>query len=210
MSFPERAKQRRWTVLIRFILSIPLAVVVFVIGIGAFFVAIVGWFGALFTGRLPDFARRYLVRYVKLAINLSAYVYFLTDTFPPFEAEDAGYPVHMAIPPETKLNRWAVFFRVILVIPAWIVATVVGYGIGILAFFLWAITLVGGWLPLSAHGAISALIRYQTRLYAYYLMVVPIYPNGLFGEDAEPQGLGSNLAAPPPPPMEAATAPNAA
>jgi hypothetical protein len=182
VAFPERTKQRRWTVLIRTILAIPLAIVVLVMGIGAFFVVIVGWFGALFTGRLPNFARTYIVRYLKLTVNLSTYTYLLTDTFPPFEAEGPGYSVHMAVPTATRLSRWAVFFRLILVIPAAIVATVVGYGIGILAFFLWLITLVSGWLPLSAHNAISALIRYQTRLNAYYYLVVPTYPNGLFGD----------------------------
>jgi hypothetical protein len=197
VAFPERAKQRRWTVLIRFILAIPLYVVLLVIGIGAFFVAIIGWFGALFTGELPGFARRYLARYVKLTINFYTYVYLLTDRFPPFEAEDREYPVHMALPPPTRLNRWAVFFRVILVIPAAIVSTVVGYGLGILAFFLWVITLVSGWLPGSAHGAMSGFIRFQARFGAYYLMVVPTYPTGLFGDDAEPQTLEPNRQPPP-------------
>jgi hypothetical protein len=204
LSFPERSKQRRWTVLIRFILTIPLGVVVLVIGIGAFFVAIVGWFGALFTGQLPDFARKYLTRYIKLSINLSTYAYLLTDKFPPFEAEEVDYPVHMAVPPPTKLNRWAVFFRVILAIPAFIVTTVVSYGFGVLAFFLWLITLISGWLPGSAHGAMSGWLRYQTRLNAYYLMVIPTYPNGLFGESDASQRLETNVGAPPPSAMEAA------
>ena len=207
VAFPERAKQRRWTVLIRFILAIPLGVVVLVIGIGAFFVAIVGWFGALFTGRLPDFARRYLTRYIKLAINLYTYAYLLTDTFPPFEAEEVGFPLRMAVPPATKLNRWAVFFRVILAIPAFIVSTVVSYGFGVLAFFLWLITLVSGWLPRSAHEAMSAWLRYQTRLNAYYLMVIPTYPNGLFGESDAPQSLEPFVQTPPSPAMGETTAP---
>jgi hypothetical protein len=207
-AFPERAKQRRWTVVVRWILAIPLGVVLLVIGIGAFFVAIVGWFGALFTGRLPDFARRYLTRYIKLSLNLSAYVYLLTDTFPPFDAEDVVYPVHMAVPPATRLNRWSVFFRVILVIPAAIVSSVVANGIGVLLFFLWLITLVSGWLPRSAHGAISAFLRYQTRFSAFYLMVVPAYPSRLFGEGGAPQGLGQNAQTPPSTATGATTVPS--
>ena len=207
-AFPERAKQRRWTVLIRLFLAIPLGLVVLVIGIGAFFVAIIGWFGALFTGRLPDFARRYLTRYIKLALNLSAYQYLLTDTFPPFEAEEVVYPVHMAVPAATRLNRWAVFFRVILVVPAAIVSTVAANGIGVLLFFLWLITLVSGWLPRSAHGAISALLRYQTRFSAFCLMVVPTYPSRLFGEGGAPQVLEQDAQTPLPTATETTTVPS--
>jgi hypothetical protein len=183
VSLPERSKQRRWTVLIRAILAFPLSVVVLVLGIGAFFVIIIGWFGALFSGRLPEFARRYIVRYLKLTVNLYAYEYLLTDVFPPFEAENSEYPVHMAVPRATKLRLGAVFFRAILIIPASIVAVCVGYGLGILTFFLWLITLCSGWLPLSAHNALRAYIRYQTRFGAYLYLVVPTYPGGLFGDD---------------------------
>jgi hypothetical protein len=200
VSFPARAKQRRWTVLIRFILAIPLAVVVFILGIGAFFVLIIAWFGALFTGRMPRFARDYISRYLGFTANLSTYVYLLTDVFPPFSADDPGYPVHLAIPAETKLNRWAVFFRVILAIPVFIVQTVVTYGLGIFAFFLWLITLISGWLPLSAHNAISAVIRYQLRVTAYYCLVIPTYPNGLFGDgEAAPTTASNALLAEPTP-----------
>jgi Domain of unknown function (DUF4389) len=94
---------------------------------------------------------------------------------------------------------------VILVIPAAIVATVAGYGIGILAFFLWVITLVSGWLPRSAHGAISGFIRFQSRLGAYYLMLIPTYPNGLFGEEAGSQTLEQNPHRPPSSAAEVAT-----
>ena len=47
---PERAKQRRWTVLLRLILAIPMAVVVIAVGIAAFVCVVLGWFAALVTG----------------------------------------------------------------------------------------------------------------------------------------------------------------
>jgi hypothetical protein len=207
VSFPVRAKQRRWTVLIRVILAFPLTLVVLLLGIGAFFVIIIGWFGALFTGRLPQFARRYIVRYLKFTVNLYAYLYLLTDIFPPFEADVPEFPAHMAVPTATKLNRWAVFFRVILVIPASIVSAVVGYGVGVLTLFLWLITLCSAWLPLSAHNALAAFIRYQTRVGAYLYLVVPTYPNGLFGDGVAPTVPESTTAQVAVPPLAEATAP---
>jgi uncharacterized protein DUF4389 len=186
IAFPDRLKQRRWTVLIRAILAIPLAVCIFFVAIGAVFVGIIGWFGALFTGRLPLFAREYLTRYMMMTVDLTGYLYFLTDTFPPFDPADPQFPAQLAMPAATKLNRWAVFFRIILGIPASLVSIALSYGLSILSFFLWVITLVTGWLPLSAHNALAASIRYQARLTAYAYLLVPTYPNGVFGDGIEP------------------------
>jgi hypothetical protein len=180
---------------------------VLLLGIGAFFVAIIGWFGSLFTGRMPPFARRYLAQYLGYTVNLAAYEYLLTDVFPPFASDDPGYPVHLAVPTETRLNRWAVFFRVILVIPAAIVQTLVSYGLAILAFFLWVITLCSGWLPLSAHNAIAAVIRYQVRVSAYFTLLVPSYPGGLFGDGVAPTGPSATALLTDPSSAEAMTPP---
>jgi len=46
----------RLTAALRLIWVIPQIVVLAFVYIGAFFVAIAGWLGALFTGELPDFA----------------------------------------------------------------------------------------------------------------------------------------------------------
>ena len=51
---PDRAKQRRWTVLLRLILALPMAVVVIAVGIAAFVCVVLGWFAALVTGRAPS------------------------------------------------------------------------------------------------------------------------------------------------------------
>jgi Domain of unknown function (DUF4389) len=50
VSFAPRAKQRRWTVLLRFFMALPLAVVVILFGVATLAVVVIGWFGALFTG----------------------------------------------------------------------------------------------------------------------------------------------------------------
>ncbi len=69
-SFPAPAAQQRWTVLIRWILAVPLAVVLAFIGIAAGVVVFIGWFGALFTGRMPDFARNLTVIYLRMTLRL--------------------------------------------------------------------------------------------------------------------------------------------
>src|ERR1039458_8301403 len=53
VAFAEPADQNRLTVLVRLILAIPHLVVLYVLGIAAEVVALICWFAALATGRLP-------------------------------------------------------------------------------------------------------------------------------------------------------------
>jgi uncharacterized protein DUF4389 len=179
------AKQRRATVAFRSILAIPHLFVLYFLAIAAGVVAFIGWWGALFMGRLPDFAASYLTGYARWNARVQAYLMLLTDVYPPFALEDdPSYPVHIAVSQE-RLNRAAVFFRFILVIPAGFLNGIVTFGAGtIVSFIAWLITLIAGQLPASLHQAFTAVLRYQTRTYCYCYLLTPTYPGGLFGDSA--------------------------
>lgn len=180
---PERAKQRRWTVVARAILALPLAVVVLFVGIAAQVCVILGWFAALVMGRVPPFVRTIVTVYLRMLLRLEAYAFLLTDRFPPFSAEDVPeYDVHLAVPPATRLHRAAVLFRVVLVIPAIVALRVVGLGLYIVTFCMWFVVLITGWLPKPVHGAAAAFVRYEIRLIGYFDLLVPTYPGELFGD----------------------------
>ncbi|MGH3265102.1 MAG: DUF4389 domain-containing protein, partial [Trebonia sp.] len=149
-----------------------------------FFVGFLGWWGALFTGRLPEFAVTYLSGVVRWSTRVAAYEYLLTDVYPPFTFDDdPAYPVRVAIPEPQRLNRAAVFFRVILVFPVSILIIVAALGAGTLVLFIaWLITLVAGQLPPSLYLAYTALTRFQTRYAGYLWMLTPTYPVGLYGD----------------------------
>jgi hypothetical protein len=207
VEMPERAKQRRWTVLIRFILLIPLAVVFLLVAIATFFCGIVGWFAALFTGRAPEFLRSIVAVFIRLQLRLDAYSYLLTDRFPPFSFEEApDYRVALSLPPATTLNRVAVAFRLILALPALVLMTLLQYGTQAISVVGWFAALITGWLPTPFHDAFRAFARYQARVAAYFYFLVPTYPGGLFGE-TEPPAFGAVPAAPT---FPAAPAPSAA
>src|SRR6266568_9490068 len=108
-------KQRRWTILLRWILLIPQFIVLFFLGIAAFFVTIVGWFAALFTGKLPDGIRDFLAKFLGYTARVNGYEMLMVDQYPPFSFSGApGYPVQVDVPPPTTLNRMAVLFRIFL------------------------------------------------------------------------------------------------
>jgi hypothetical protein len=182
VGFGGPAEQRRLTVLFRLILAIPQLIVLYVIQIAAEIVAIIGWFAALFTGNLPQFAADFLTGALRWQARVYAYLSLLTDQYPPFSLDDADYPVRVATSPG-PLNRLAVLFRIILIIPAEIVVGVLAYGLYTFAMLvIWLIVLITGKMPAPLHDAISATLRYTLRFYGYFVMLTSEYPRGLFGD----------------------------
>jgi len=184
LTFEGPGPQRRLTVAFRIILAIPHLLLLVLISFLAFFAVVAGWFAALVLGRLPDGLARFLGQYVQYAVRVSAYAfYLLTDRYPPFSLTDRSYAVSVEVAPG-RLNRAAVFFRLILIIPAYALSVLLQYGVQVAAVFVWLIVLVVGRMPTSLFEAEAAALRYLTRFQAYYLLVTADYPSGLFGDPA--------------------------
>ncbi|GAA3135900.1 DUF4389 domain-containing protein [Streptomyces rectiviolaceus] len=185
LDVPAPGRQRRWTVLLRWLLLIPQFVVYAVLSVLAFFVTIVGWFAALFTGRLPDGIFRFLRSVLAYATRVNASATLLVDRYPPFSFSAPQHPVQIEVRP-TPLNRLAVFFRLILMIPAVIVSSLLQSGWYAISWVFWLITLVLGRLPEPLYTATAAVARYTMRLDAYAHLLTPAYPKRLFGDEPVP------------------------
>ena len=182
VSFDGSAPQSRLTVLVRIFMVIPQVVVVALLSIGAWTVTIIGWFAALFTGRLPGFAADFLTGFLRWQTRVFAYAVLLTDVYPPFTLDEADYPVRVATTPG-RLNRLAVLFRFFLLIPCCIVQSVLSYGaFTIFQLISWLIVLIAGRMPDPVHEALAAAVRYQARITGFALMLTSAYPGGLFGD----------------------------
>ena len=185
-------RQRRLTVFFRALLLIPQYVVLFFLGIANLLVMFVGWFGALAMGRLPEWARQYLTLYLRYTTRVNAYAYLLVDRYPPFSFDGGDdYPAQLDLH-SGRLNRAAVLFRFILIIPAAIVSAVFSTGWVVCAFVLWLVVLVMGRTPAPVFGATASMLRYAVRQSAYFAMLTSAYPNpkSIFGErvvDSEQQ-----------------------
>jgi hypothetical protein len=176
-------------VLLRGFLALPLTVVLVFIAIATIAVVIVGWFGALFMARTPKFTRDLVTTFLRLNLRLQTYVSLMTDRFPAFSFDETPADMsRLAVPIATRMSRVAVFFRIILVIPASLLTSVVTLGMEIIGVFMWFVVLITGWLPASVHQAYSASIRYSTRYAAYFYLLVPTYPGGLFGDQPSVTG----------------------
>ena len=99
---------------------------------------------------------------------------------------DADYPVSVTISPG-RLNRAAVLFRLVLVFPAWVVVTILWYGLGLILMIpTWLIVLIRGRMPRPLYEAIAACLCYWARMRAYWYLLTDVYPDGLFGDPAGP------------------------
>ena len=183
LAFPDRAPQQRLSVLLRIFLALPHLIALAVLSFVAEIVAVIGWFGALFTGRLPRFAEDYLSGWLHWQARVNSYCLLLTGAYPPFALGDSDYPVRLAVPPPGPLNRLAVFFRIILAIPATVLVMVLGYGAQtIMLFVTWLVVLVTGIMPAELYQAYAAVIRYSIRYIGYMALLTGEYPNALFGD----------------------------
>ncbi len=77
-----RARQNRWKTGFRLVLVIPAAFVSGALSTTMFVAAFLGWFAALFTGRMPRNLRQAQVLALRYSAQVSAYLVLLTDRYP--------------------------------------------------------------------------------------------------------------------------------
>ncbi len=200
MRFGMPMPQRRLTVLFRFLLVIPQFIVLYFVSLAAFFVVVIGWFAALFTGSLPGWSAEFLSGWLRWTARVDAYVFLLTDQYPPFSLDPSpAYPVDVFVM-SGPLNRWAVLFRYFLAIPAAIAASLVFIGLSIFSVVMWVAALIRGRVPTWMFEAAAAAIRYRIRFDGYFYLLTSFQPAQVMGDGGVP-GL------PPPPPVVRPTGP---
>lgn len=76
--------RNRMTVFFRLLLCIPVFLVLFVYGIGAYIWLIIAWFTVLFTGRWPENGWNYIMKLARYGYRAVTYYYLMTDVYPGF------------------------------------------------------------------------------------------------------------------------------
>jgi hypothetical protein len=90
VDFPDDVEHdlNRGLPLVKWFLAIPHFIVLFVLGVGAFFAVIVAWFAIVFTGRYPRGLFDYVVGVGRWSLRVYAYAFLLvTDRYPPFSLD---------------------------------------------------------------------------------------------------------------------------
>ena len=166
----------RLTVFFRLLLVIPHAIVLYLWGIAAGIAVLLAWIVGIFTGRVPDGLHDFMASYVRYQTRVTAYALLLTDPFPPF-GSSGTYPVDAEIAPAEKQSRVTIFFRLLLAIPALILAYVFLLGLEIVAFFGWFVALFTGKMPQGLENLGTYCLRWETQTRAYTMLLTGQYPS---------------------------------
>jgi hypothetical protein len=118
----------RLTTCFRLVLAVPLILWLALRGIAAFVVGFVNWLAVLIQGEVPDSLHDFVAAYVRYATQVSAYVYLAANPYPWFRVQ-AGYPVDVEVAPPERQSRWTGFFRLLLALPALVLAAALGGGL---------------------------------------------------------------------------------
>jgi len=172
-----------WRPLVHWLLIIPHVIVLNVIGVVASVVAFIAWFVILFTGKLPEGMAGLMALYVRYYNRVYAYDLFMREEYPPFSfdttAQDPGDypPVRTQLSPELEnRNRLTVAFRFILIIPQVIVLLVLFIVLGFAALAGFFVVLFTGKWPVGLQEFVLGVLRWNTRVSAYALLLVDEYP----------------------------------
>jgi Domain of unknown function (DUF4389) len=192
-------ERSRVTVFFRVVLVIPHLIWLGLLGIVAGVGVIVNWFATLFAGQSPEWLHNFLAAYIRYAIHVGAYLLLAAEPFPDFLGRP-GYPVDVEIAPPQPQSRWKVGFRIVLAIPASLIAGAlisgsartygVNYGLGlagVAAVLGWFAALAQARLPRGLRDAILYGLSYSAQLDAYLFLLTDRYP------DSNPQTALPNL-----------------
>lgn len=191
-------RRSRLTVFFRLLLVIPHVIWLLLWGVVAAFAVLANWVVTLFSGRSPDALHRFLSAFVRYQLHVGAYACLVSNRFPGFLGRPGDSDVDLEIdPPETQ-NRWVTGFRVILGLPALLLAGALmgsgGFGsvgaVATIAILGWFAALALGTMPVGMRDLGAYGLAYQAQANAYLYVLTDRYPS------SDPEATGRAEAAP--------------
>jgi len=187
-------ERKRATVFFRVFLVIPHFVWLGLWGIAALFAAFANWIATLATGRSHASFHEFLAQYVKYGTQVYGYLLLGASPYPPFDGR-AGYPIDLEIDPPAPQPRVGVAARLILAIPALLLASALfgfpnvsssrsnatindSLGVAHAAAFLgWFACLALRRMPRGLRDSVAWGVGFTAQLWAYLFLLTSTYPD---------------------------------
>jgi hypothetical protein len=171
-------ERSRLTTFFRVFLVIPHLFVLWIAGLVAYVAVFIAWFAIVLTGRYPEGLYNYVAGLTRYSAAVSAYMYLLTDAYPPFGFDTTNYPARLQLPPQPKAeyDRLKTLFRIILLIPPAIIAYAMSIVAGIGSFLAWVLIVVTGKQNKGLQDFTLLGMSYQVRLLPYYTLLTEDWP----------------------------------
>ncbi|HEU0337518.1 MAG TPA: DUF4389 domain-containing protein [Gaiellaceae bacterium] len=190
LTVADDLSRNRLTVAFRLLLALPHLVWLLLWGLAAGVASVVLWLAILFEGRAPRILHGFVAGYVRYSTHVYAYLFLAADPFPGF-AGSSAYPVDVEIDPPARQGRWGAFFRLVLALPALVVASALGGGPGadsssawstggvvaVVAFLGWFASLARARMPAGLRDLGTYAIGYGAQATGYLLLLTDRYPD---------------------------------
>jgi hypothetical protein len=196
-------QRSRLTVFFRLLLALPHFVWIGLWSFAVLVLGLVAWVAALVRGRLPQGLHEFMAMYVRYITHVAGYISLAANPYPGFTGQP-GYPLDVELPdtPERQ-SRWSIGFRLLLALPALLVAGALGTGgagnsggagvAAVCALLGWFAILAVGRMPVGLRDLAAYGLGYTAHAYAYALLVTDRYPN------SDPDAIGPAWELPPHP-----------
>jgi Domain of unknown function (DUF4389) len=174
----DELRRSRLTVFFRLLLAFPHFVWLTLWGVLALLAAIANWAATLVRGRPPLALHRFLSAYLRYQLHVSAFISLTANPFPGFAGSTGSYPAEAAIDAPQRQNRWTVGFRLLLALPAWLLAAAYASILWPVAVLGWFAALATGAMPRRLRNTGAHALRYITQVYGYLYLLTDAYPYG--------------------------------
>ena len=192
--------RNRLTVAFRIILAIPHLIVAQVWGYLAEVLGVVQWFIIVFTGKRNEGIWNLQRSWLNYYARVLGYVDLLFDPYPAFASDAGPAPVRSGIAFEEQADRLTNGLRFIWMIPAAILAALLGIVSGVLVLVSWFAIVITGKHPKGMWDFILKVLRYTLQTQSYGLLMTDTYPKFDDGSVAMAATPPAPFASPPPPP----------
>jgi uncharacterized protein DUF4389 len=175
VSDEEPLGRRRAAVLFRVLLYVPHAIVV---SLWSFVVAptlAIVWLALLIEGRLPEWLHRFMSAFVRYVGQVTAWFFLLSARYPD-PLHTRTHPFAIAIPERPRQPRLVTLFRLVLALPALVLATALRVVLTLAAIPAWFAGLALGRTTAGLQELGAFCLRYEIETIAYALLVTARYP----------------------------------
>jgi Domain of unknown function (DUF4389) len=169
-------RRSRLTVFFRLLLALPHLVWLTLWAIISLFAVIASWVATLARGRPPAALHRFLSAYLRYQTHVYAFIALVANPFPGFVGAPGSYPVDVTVAAPQRQNRWTVGFRLLLAVPAWILAAAYSSLLWSCALLGWFAALATGSMPRRLGNTGAHALRYLTQVNGYLLLLTAAYP----------------------------------
>jgi uncharacterized protein DUF4389 len=171
----EPLRRRRLAVVFRVLLVIPQYVVVSIWTILAVPAVAIAWLALLIEGRLPSFLHRFLGAFLRYQGQVAAWFGLLSARYPdPLHTRE--HPFRIELPNRLRQPRLVTLFRLLLALPALVLASVFNVVLSLASVAAWFAAVVLGRTTAGLLELGTFCLRYQLETQAYVTLLTSTYP----------------------------------